>query len=205
MLSNSEEAGEREWRKVASQIMVIHSYNKGEVWETKIILLQLEEQSKNKSSVYIINPTRQSLKSQNIHDPLLVLVYTEELVQMCVEVVQQFITLFSMKAWCKVWYCCLQSISERTVHWGELLVVPTTELLTFNFNFLQWRNCVDCGAVMIILYFLPQMKTTKTTHNHQSSLIPMLLHSDYWPKCFLTAFSINHICLKGLYKGGIDA
>ena len=80
-----------------------------------------------------------------------------------------FSTLFSMKAWCKVWYCCLQSISQRTVHWGELLVVPTTELLTFNFNFLQWRNCVDCGAVMIILYFLPLMKTTKTTHNHQSS------------------------------------
>ena len=112
-----------------------------------------------------------------------------------------FSTLFSMKAWCNVWYCCLQSISQRAVHWGELLVVPTTELLTFNFNFLQWRNCVDCGAVMIILYFLPQMKTTKTTHNHQSSLIPMHLHSDHWPlnlkhvqqHCF-----INHICLKGI-------
>ena len=87
LLSNSEEAGEREWRKVASQIMVIHSYNKGGGLGNKDHF-QLEDKRK-KSSVYMID------QAIVIHDPLSV----EELVQMCVEAVttiHNFISYESM-------------------------------------------------------------------------------------------------------------
>ena len=66
-------------------VLVIHSYNKGEIWETKIILLQLEEQSKNKSSVYMINRIQQD-KVSKVKTFIILFWFwcIEELVQMCV-------------------------------------------------------------------------------------------------------------------------